>query len=320
MKIRHGTGDDLEQVRQLRERWNAESPPPPLWADVGWEANRAEVERAVAANALFLAEEDGATLGFVTAWLEDHVARIGDLYVTEAGRRHGTGRALVEAVIENLRARGARHVLLNANPDAVAFYERLGFREESRNLVLALDVPKPSGRSFGSIHVQTDDLSAVEWAVQQFVPRLPGGSRGSTVTPPRNGWITVYDDACDRDPAALRRLAKELSDRSGAVVLAIGVEHEQVVRFVLFEAGRIVDEYLSVPEHYGPLPPGDVIALAANPRVVARLTGAEPGAVRAAARTAASPSELPPPQELLGAIAAAIGIESAEHGWEGEGA
>jgi N-acetylglutamate synthase-like GNAT family acetyltransferase len=283
---------------------------------VSWEANRAEVERAVAANALFLAEEDGAALGFVTAWLDDRVARIGDLSVTEAGRRHGTGRALVEAVIENLRARGATHVLLNANLGAVAFYERLGFREESRNLVLALDVQQPSGRSFGSIHVQTDDLSAVERAVQQFVPRLPGGSRGSTVTPPRNGWITVYDDACDRDPAVLRRLAQELSDRSGAVVLAIGIEHEQVVRFVLFEAGRIVDEYLSVPEHYGPLPPGDVIALAANPRVVARLTGAEPGAVRAAARTAASPSELPPPEELLRAIAAAIGLEGAEHGWE----
>ena len=40
-----------------------------------------------------------------------------------------------------------------------------------------------------------------------------------------------------------------------------------------------------MPEHYGPLPPGDVIALAANPRVVARLTGADPAAVRAVART-----------------------------------
>ena len=74
----------------------------------------------------------------------------------------------------------------------------------------------------------------------------------------------------------------------GAVVIAIGVEHDHVVRFVLHEAGRIVDEYLSVPEYYGPLPPGDAIALAANPRVVARLTGAEPAAVRAVARTALS--------------------------------
>jgi hypothetical protein len=102
----------------------------------------------------------------------------------------------------------------------------------------------------------------------------------------------------------------------GAVALALGVEHDEVVRFVLLEAGRVVDEYLSVPEHYGHLPPGDVIALAANPRVVARLTGADPAAVRTVARTAASPRELPPPRELLAGIAEAVGLEGAEHGWE----
>ena len=115
----------------------------------------------------------------------------------------------------------------------------------------------------------------------------------------------------------LRRLAKELSDRTGAVVLSLGVEHDEVVRFVLLEAGRVVDEYLSVPEYYGALPPGDVIAMAANPRVVARLTGADPAVVRAVARTAVSPGELPPAKELLEALAAAIGLEGADHGWEG---
>ena len=317
MNIRHATADDLGTLQSLWEQWQAEGPPPPPWADVSWEANRSEFERALDANALFLAEEDGRPVGFVTAWLEDHFARIGDLYVEEAGRRHGTGRALVETVIENLRARGATHLFLNANPAALDFYERLGFREESRNLVLPLEVREvAAGRSYGSIHVQTDDLGAVERAVAQFVPRLPGGSRGSEVTHPRNGWITVYDEACDRDPSALRRLAKELSERTGAVVIAIGAEHEQVGRFVLHEAGRIVDEYLSVPEHYGALPPGDAIALAANPRVVARLTGADPAAVRAAARTGASPADLPPAQELLESIAAAIGLEGAERGWQ----
>jgi ribosomal protein S18 acetylase RimI-like enzyme len=317
MTVRHATAEDFDALRALWEQWQAESQSPPPWADVSWEANRSEFERALDANALFLAEQDDRPVGFVTAWLEDHFARIGDLYVAEAGRRHGTGRLLVDTVIENLRARGATHLFVNANPAALDFYERLGFREESRNLVLPLEVREVgTGRSYGSIHIQTDDLTAVERAVKQFVPRLPGGSRGSEVTPPHNGWITVYDEACDRDPAVLRRLAKELSERMGAVVIAIGVEHEQVVRFVLHEAGRVVDEYLSVPEHYGPLPPGDAIALAANPRVVARLTGAEPAAIRAVARTAASPGELAPPQELLEAIAAAIGLEGAERGWQ----
>ncbi len=77
----------------------------------------------------------------------------------------------------------------------------------------------------------------------------------------------------------------------------------------------MVDEYLSIQEFYGPLPPGDVIALAANPRVVARLTGAEPAVVRAAAVHARTPQELPPPEETLAALAAAMGIEGAGHGW-----
>ena len=316
MSVRHGGEQDREAVRALWETWQAELPAP-AWADGSWAANEAEIDRGIDANGLFLAEEDGRAVGFVTSWIDGQVAWIGDLYVTEEGRRLGTGSALVATVIENLRARGATHLFVDTDNDAVAFYERIGFRENTRTLVLPLDVREVGvGRSYGSIHVQSDDLGAVERAVRQFVPRLSARSRGSTVTPPRNGWITVYDDASDRDPALLRRLATELSDRSGAVVIAIGVEHDEVVRFVLIEAGRVVDEYLSVPEHYGPLPPGDAIALAANPRVVARLTGADPAAVRAVARTASSPGELPPPGELLASIAAAIGLEGTDHGWE----
>ena len=81
---------------------------------------------------------------------------------------------------------------------------------------------------------------------------------------------------------------------------------------ILFERGRIVDEYLSVPEFYGPLPPGDVVGLAANPTVVSRLTGADPEAVRRVARTAPSPADLPPARELLAELAA-------RHGHRGRG-
>jgi len=84
---------------------------------------------------------------------------------------------------------------------------------------------------------------------------------------------------------------------------------------ILFERGSIVDEYLSVPEFYGPLPPGDVVGLAANPTVVSRLTGAEPGAVRRVARTAATPASLPPARELLADLAEVLGIEGSGHGW-----
>jgi ribosomal protein S18 acetylase RimI-like enzyme len=316
MTIRHASADDRDTLRSLWEAWQSELPDAPAWADTSWETNEPELDRALDANALFLAEDEGGPVGFVSSWLENHTGRIGDLYVLPRGRGAGTGRALVAAVVEHLRARGATHLFVSSNLDALDFYERLGFREESRTLVLPLEVREVAdGRSYGSIHVQTDDVAGVERAVRQFVPRLPGGSRGSIVAPPRNGWITVYDDVGDRDPAMLRRLASELAQRTGAVVISIGVEHGQVVRFVLFEAGRVVDEYLSVPEYYGPLPSGEVIALAANPRVVARLTGADPATVRAVAQTALSPAELPAPDELLAGLVGAIGLEGATHGW-----
>ena len=99
------------------------------------------------------------------------------------------------------------------------------------------------------------------------------------------------------------------------MTLLLGVEREELVRMILFERGRIVDEYLSVPEFYGPLPPGDVVGLAANPTVVSRLTGAEPDAVRRVARTAPSPADLPPARDLLAELAAVMRIEGSETGW-----
>jgi hypothetical protein len=93
---------------------------------------------------------------------------------------------------------------------------------------------------------------------------------------------------------------------------------------ILFDRGGIVDEYASVPEYHGPLPPGEVIAMHANPVVVERYTGGSQAAIRAATPVAAMPSELPPARELLAGIAGALGLSGAEHGWadapEGDGA
>ena len=92
------------------------------------------------------------------------------------------------------------------------------------------------------------------------------------------------------------------------IVLTLGIEEGAVVRYVLWDRGGIADEYASVPEHFGPLAPGDVVALAANPTVVQRLTGADPARVRSVARTAASPNELSPPDELLAQLVEVLGI------------
>ena len=324
MIVRRASEADRETLRALWEEFAAEGPPPP-WVTNPREEAWVEIERALREGTAALAEVDGRAAGFAIGYFRSpRAAELADLYVRREARRRSVATALVREFVAAAKERGAAVVTVTVgvnNAPARAFYDRTGFRADSLNLFAELETLEArlardaAGRSFGSIHVQSDDLPAVERAVRQFVPRLPGGSRGSIVAPPRNGWVAVYDDVCDRDPKMLRRLARELSDRMGAVVLALGVEEGAVVRFVLFDRGRVVDEYLSVQEYYGPLPPGDVVALAANPTVVARLTGADAARVRDAARHARSPAELPPPAELLGGLAAAIGVEGAEHGW-----
>jgi len=162
--------------------------------------------------------------------------------------------------------------------------------------------------SFGSVHVQTDDQSTVAAAVERFVPRL-FRSPATVVSAPRHGWVALYNDVASREPERLRRLGSELSHITGGVVLALGVEEDAVVRTIAFERGRLMDEYVSVPNHYGPLPTGDAVALRVNARVLARLTGAPMEAIRRAAPSAESIGELLPAAEQLEELASILGIE-----------
>ena len=150
-------------------------------------------------------------------------------------------------------------------------------------------------------HVQTDDEVSVERAVAQFLPRLEAPQVTAS-----DSWIRVVDPILDHDRDAHGRFAKELSERLGAVTVALAQEGD-VVRFRLYERGRMVDEYLSVPTYYGELSKGDELALEANPTLVSRLTGADRDEVRRLIRTAASPADLPP--DLYEQIAALMGLE-----------
>jgi hypothetical protein len=226
--------------------------------------------------------------------------------------------ALMAEAAAMSREHGYDHIeldVLTSNHGALAVYERLGFVEYQRRLAVSLDDldvrlgGKPMGESYGRVYVQTDDESLVQKAVAQFVPRL-GRSAHTNVSEPRNGWIGVDDELCSRDPKSLRRLGQELSYRTGGVVLTLGVEDGALVRYVLLDRGAVADEYASLPEFHGALPPGDVIALGANPTVVARLTGADPGRVRAVARTAKSAEDLPPAKELYAQLADLLGVGS----------
>ena len=325
MRVRRATPDDFDAVAALWRQFDHEVPPPTHEGPSDHDKELAEVAEILESEIAFVALDDEDTpVGFALARRRSPgFGTLTDLYVEREHRRSGVGTDLMREVLTAFREQGIGQLDLEvvaANGVARSLYARWGLREELIVMAASIaDLEEKLGRqeagSFGSIHLQTDNLSAVEQAVSQFVPRLPGGSRGSLLAPPRNGWTAVYDDVCDRNPDMLRRLARELSDRLGAVVLLLGVEREELVRMILFERGRIVDEYLSVPEFYGPLPPGDVVGLAANPTVVSRLTGASPDAVRRVAVTAAAPADLPPAREQLAAFADVMHVEGTGHGW-----
>ncbi len=325
MRVRLATESDRDVLRRLWEEFSAGGPPPPWVEDAARKAWR-DIDDSVDQGLAFLFENGGQAVGFAFGLERSRrVVELTDVYVRPEVRKTGVATALIRAFVAAARDHGADVMTVTTgvrNEAARALYEGIGFRAESLNLVAKIEalergLERMEGpRSHGSIHVQTDDLSAVERGVREFVPRLPGRSRGSVIVPPRNGWTSVYDELCDREPEMRRRLARELSSRMGAVVFALGIEEGVLVRYLLFDRGQVVDEYLSVPEHRGPLPPGDVIGLAANARVLARLTGADPGRIREAAPTARSPSELPPAADLVAGLADAIGLEGGRHGYE----
>lgn len=325
MRVRPAVHEDFEAVSELWREFDHELPPPTHEGPADVEKELVEVAEIIDSGIAIVAEDDdGTPVGFALA--RDRGSGFGtltDLYVSRDARRSGIGTELMREVLAAFRSRGIVQLdldVLASNAVARSLYARWGLRDEVVIMTgsiseLEAKLGRQEASSFGSIHLQSDNLTLVEQAVRQFVPRLPGSSRGSIVAPPRNGWIAVYDDVCDRNPDMLRRLARELSDRTGAVLCLLGVERDELVRMILFERGSIVDEYLSVPEFYGPLPPGDVVGLAANPTVVSRLTGADPSTVRSIARTAPAPAGLPPARELLASLADALGIQGAAHGW-----
>jgi hypothetical protein len=201
--------------------------------------------------------------------------------------------------------------VLVSNDRARAVWERMGFEEVSLYMAAPLDAvvrrleDHAPGETRAATYVQTDDHASVERALAQFVPRLESPDVRST----SKGWIRIEEPVTTADRDAHTRFAHELSERLGGVVVALALEEGAVVRMRLYERGRMVDEYLSVPSYYGDLPKGDELALAANPTLVARLTGADREEVRRVARTAGSLAQLPPGPELYEQLARTIGVD-----------
>jgi ribosomal protein S18 acetylase RimI-like enzyme len=90
--------------------------------------------------AVFVAEREGAVVGYVYAGIEpqswkelrERAGFIHDVLVAEGGRRMGVAAALIETAIDWLRTRDAPRVMLwtaTQNEPAQMLFSRLGFRQ-----------------------------------------------------------------------------------------------------------------------------------------------------------------------------------------------
>ena len=136
MKVRPARAEDAAAIAGL---WNAMIRDT-LPTFTTQEKTVAEVAEMIALRPGFWVLEDGAVEGFVTygafragpgyAATVEH-----SIVLAPAAQGRGGGRALLQTALEQAAAEG-RHVMVaaisGANPGAVAFHERLGFRTVGR--------------------------------------------------------------------------------------------------------------------------------------------------------------------------------------------
>jgi len=117
---------DLEQVTSI-ERASFATP----WS----EATFQNLLRRANACLLAAVDVEDRVLGYAVVWFSGSEGELGDLAVSPQARRSGIGGFLVQAVLEEARARGVGEVFLEvreANRNAQSLYRRHGFETIGR--------------------------------------------------------------------------------------------------------------------------------------------------------------------------------------------
>ena len=119
-RIRRLVEDDLPQIMVI-ENESFSTP---------WKENTFRALMRRSDTDLFTAEAAGRVQGYAAAWTVLDQSELGNVAVAPGARGRGLGGALVEAVIERVRQRGARELFLEvrqSNSAAQRIYRERGF-------------------------------------------------------------------------------------------------------------------------------------------------------------------------------------------------
>ena len=175
MNVRRAAADDFDAIADLWRQFDHEIPPPTHEGPADVEKELGEVREIIASEFAFVAEDDGTPVGFALARRRaPGFGTLTDLYVVRDARRSGIGTELMRQVLGALRDVGIEQLDLDvqaSNSVARSLYARWGLKDDvvvMTGAVSALEekLGSQESASFGSIHIQSDDLSAVEQAVR----------------------------------------------------------------------------------------------------------------------------------------------------------
>jgi GNAT superfamily N-acetyltransferase len=128
MVIRAAVAPERDALEDLQRRSSAHHPMYRAQLEAHPDAIELPIEQ-IEAGHVRVAEHDGEVIGFMVL-LERVQAgcELDGLFVDPDRMRGGVGRRLVEDAVRMARERGATRIDVIANPQAVAFYEAVGFR------------------------------------------------------------------------------------------------------------------------------------------------------------------------------------------------
>jgi GNAT superfamily N-acetyltransferase len=124
--IRPAVPSDAEALTALalagKRHWGY----PEAWLEA-WRGMLTKTPDYVAANVVSCAEDEtGQVVGFYALERDGDCFRMEDLFLAPSLIGHGLGRQLFDHAVQTARALGAAELLIESDPNAEAFYLRMG--------------------------------------------------------------------------------------------------------------------------------------------------------------------------------------------------
>lgn len=128
LKIRRAGPEDAEALSQIAFAAKAYWGYPARWMQI-WKPQLTFDSTALEENEGWVAEKDGIPVAFYMLEEREHNGWLEDLWVSPERIGQGVGRELFSHAVEVCRQRGYSTLRLEADPNAVGFYRRMGMRK-----------------------------------------------------------------------------------------------------------------------------------------------------------------------------------------------